>query len=76
LALINWQYDANFSRWIIFGANAAPTTSHLCKRARRLAPDAVISLLLRCYSTVLVTVIASFMLAARQGFCGEPAIDG
>jgi hypothetical protein len=55
---------------------AKPTSSHLCKRARHLAADAVFSLLLRCYSAVLLAVIPSFLPTPNQGFCGEPGFDG
>jgi hypothetical protein len=61
----------------LFGAQIAkPTNSHLCERAGHRQPMLAFSLLLRCYSAVLFAVILSFMPAARQGFCGEPDIDG
>jgi hypothetical protein len=74
--LINLQYHANIARWsdppsnTIFGAIAKPTTSE------HWPADAVFSLLLRCYCTVLFAVIPSFMPTANQGFCGEPDFAG
>jgi hypothetical protein len=58
------------------GGNSTAADLTASKGARRLAADAVFSLLLRCYSVVLFAVIPSCMPTVRQVLCGEADIGG